>query len=112
MAKTIIIMTDSARIDVRDRNSITRQLASKGWKTWHWFEDVWIVVELPDELSLSELRHELSGIIQPKSHILVVSVPGTPGVSGYLPTAGAEWIREHVQNVKLTPARTPRLNKL
>lgn len=60
MAQKYIIALDSGTADARD--AITNHLLAKGWKVWHWIEDLWLVSGLPDDMTPRLLWEELNAM--------------------------------------------------
>jgi|HubBroStandDraft_4_1064222.scaffolds.fasta_scaffold726531_2 hypothetical protein len=100
MWQKFIICTNTARgpgagTSALDRNNITRYLESKGWPTWHWFEDLWLTVIPSYSVTPAQLRQELSALIGPTKFILIMKVDGQIDFSGYGAKAGWEWMAEN-----------------
>jgi hypothetical protein len=99
MPRRLIICTDSAKgvmngVTAEERNIITHHLELKGFQVWHWFEDLWLVVDPANGSSTSSLREELSGLLGPGNlkHIIIMNIEGNISFSGIGPPDGWPWM--------------------
>ncbi len=98
MAQRLIICTDSAKglingANAQERNQITRLLEGKEWAVWHWFEDVWLVAIPNGSVDTKVLRAEITALVGPLKHVLVMDVgDGEIVYSGLGPPAGWPWM--------------------
>jgi hypothetical protein len=100
MPQRFVICTDSGggegyAATTRERNKITRLLQSKGWRIWHWFEDVWLVVNPSEErYSTDQLQLELRTQFIDDRYVLILEV--TAGeYSGFGPKKAWPWMRKN-----------------
>ena len=93
MPRRILVAVNSRLADVNLRNAITKLLEAKGWEVWHWFEDIWLLADVPDTQKLEILRDEIRSLSKKNMHVLVMNVDGN-GLAGRIPTAGAPWLEE------------------
>jgi hypothetical protein len=45
--------------NVIQRNAVTEFIRAKGWKVWHWIEDLWLLTDVPPEVSPRTLWDDL-----------------------------------------------------
>lgn len=96
MSKRLIVATNSATATNPGRNNITLFLESKKWQVWHWFSDLWLVSDVPDDLVVNVLREELPACLDdPTKHILIFEIANGSHHTGWVPTSGIEWFKEH-----------------
>jgi hypothetical protein len=93
--KRFIIVTDSAVMDQAGRNAITAYLRAQGWAFWHWFEDLWMVSNAPEDTNLGSLRDDLTNTIPGAKHIMILSVEGLIDHAGMVPTGTTDWIKKY-----------------
>jgi hypothetical protein len=89
------VVTNSASITKDQRNALTAFFESKGWSVWHWFEDLWLLDNVPSDLSLGTLREEIFSAIPGISQIMIMSTEGLKSHSGQVPPESVPWINEH-----------------
>lgn len=56
MSKFIIALDGGTR---EQRNAVTALLQGKGWKLWHWMEDLWLLSQVPDNITSKQISEEL-----------------------------------------------------
>jgi len=101
MSQRFIICTNSAvgpayGANATDRNKITSYFEAKKWDVWHWFEDVWLVVNPSDQaMQTNALRDELQALFAPlQRHLLVIEIGNPAHYSGWGPKDGWPWMQE------------------
>ena len=95
MAQRFIICTDGSENapTAKERDRITDLLMSKNLDVWHWFEDLWLVVDNRDEYNASGLRDEIQKCFtRQKKNVLVLQTE-TRNYSGYGPGAAWKWMK-------------------
>jgi hypothetical protein len=97
--KHFIVCTNSAiagdaGANAAERNAITDRLKAKGWPVWHWFEDVWLVVDPLGETRPVTLREELRSLIDSRTFILVMQIDPL-AFSGFGNAEGWPWMIEN-----------------
>lgn len=98
MAQRFIICTNGQPASANaptpdDRNKITRLFEAKeGWQVWHWFSDVWLIVDPFDSTTPRQLSDELRALLGEPKHVLVMKIEGAIGFSGYGPPDGWPWM--------------------
>ena len=82
---------------VEQRNAVTEHFKSKGWQLWHWMEDVWLLAQVPPEITSQMITDELTAnpIIATKRR-LVLLIPGNSALSfwGYSVPDSWKWMKE------------------
>jgi hypothetical protein len=92
----LIITTDSAVTHVSGRNALTAFLEAKGWAVWHWFQDLWLIDGVPEQIDVVALREEIRAAIPGGlPHFLILSAEGLIIYSGMVPTTSLQWLTEH-----------------
>jgi hypothetical protein len=78
------------------RDAITFHLNAKGWKLWHWYQDLWLLAEVPDEVTPRRLWEELRALppLSQKS-VLVMGLDGTPSYYGNAPRDSWDWMADY-----------------
>jgi hypothetical protein len=56
MNKFIVTLDVGTR---EQRNAVTEIFKKKEWKLWHWMEDVWLLAQVPDEVTSKVIAEEL-----------------------------------------------------
>jgi hypothetical protein len=67
-------------VGTRDqRNAVTEIFQKKGWKLWHWMEDLWLLAEVPDKVTSKDISEELDAhpLIGTNKIKIVIRVPGS-----------------------------------
>jgi len=98
MSKRLIIVTNSANATKSSRDAITFHLESMGWPAWHWFEDIWLVANVPDEVGVSALRdaiRALPAFSQSNPDILIFPIKGVTDHSGFLSKDAIPWLKQY-----------------
>jgi hypothetical protein len=90
-----IVVTNSAAITKENRNALTVFFEGKGWSVWHWFEDLWLLDNVPNDLSIGHLRDEILATFPAVKQFLIMSTEGTKVHAGSVPTSSIPWINEH-----------------
>jgi hypothetical protein len=91
----LIVATDSSRADVGAKNALTAFLEAKGWPVWHWFDDLWLIDEAPEQIDLPALRAEILRAIPTLGIILIMSAEGLINHAGLVPGDSVQWFKEH-----------------
>jgi hypothetical protein len=91
----LIIATNSTVVGVAAKNALTAFLEAKGWSVWHWYEDLWLMDNVPPAINLSALREEIQRAIPTLYQVLVMSAEGQINHAGMVPTPSAAWFDEH-----------------
>lgn len=100
MPQRFVICTNStaglAGANAADRNKITNYFEAKKWDVWHWFEDVWLVLNPSDKrIQTNVLRDELQALFSPlQRHLLIIEVSDQLHYSGWAPKNGWPWMLE------------------
>jgi hypothetical protein len=89
----LIIATSSTAVPAK--NALTAFLEAKGWAVWHWFEDLWLIDNVPNGVSLPVLRDEIRRAIPTISNVLIIAAEGPSDHAGVVPTPSAQWFIEH-----------------
>jgi hypothetical protein len=58
MSQKLLIALDSGTAPQRD--AISAFIHAKGWDVWHWIDDLWLLNDVPPEISPRELWGELT----------------------------------------------------
>jgi len=95
--KRLIIVTDSSQITNIERNALTEFLKAQRWSVWHWFQDLWLVDEVPPSTDLGELRERIKFVIPSLLSILILNADGRQDHAGYVPVGSIAWLNEHWQ---------------
>lgn len=90
-----ILVTNSLHVTDQQRDLITGFLEGKGWSVWHWFKDLWLVDEAPDDLSFASLREEIQGLFPYSQHLMIMSTEGKKNHAGFVPKESKAWLGEH-----------------
>ena len=91
----LIVAVNSSVTNVAAKNALTAFLEAKGWSVWHWYDDLWLLDNVPNTLSLSELREEIRNTIPTISQVLIFSTEGLINHSGTVPQGSLTWFTEH-----------------
>ena len=91
----LIIATNSTASGVAAKNTLTAFLEAKGWAVWHWFEDLWLLDNVPAQTNLMALRDEINRVIPTLGQVLVLSTEGPINHAGTVPAQSAQWFTEH-----------------
>jgi hypothetical protein len=91
----LIIATNSTVVGVAAKNALTAFLEAKGWSVWHWYEDLWLMDNVPPEINLSALRAEIQVVIPSIKQVLIMSAEGQINHAGMVPSPSAAWFVEH-----------------
>ncbi len=91
----LIVATNSGALGTAARNALTAFLEAKGWSVWHWYEELWLLDNVPPEINLSQLRVEIQRAIPALTHILILSAEGAINHSGMVPSQSVAWFVEH-----------------
>ena len=92
-----IIVTDSAFTTNPIRDAITAFLEAKGWSSWHWFQDLWLVSTdaATEPTRIDSLREEIKAAIPAVKHIMVMTTEGIRQHSGLVPKDSVPWLRQY-----------------
>ena len=91
MTKFIIIADTHAPLAAR--NALTIRLKELGrWGWWHWFENIWLVVDPAERTTAQELR-DVAGAALGFANVLVIRVEHADW-AGLAPPAMFQWIRD------------------
>ncbi|HEY4281452.1 MAG TPA: hypothetical protein VGM62_00195 [Chthoniobacterales bacterium] len=96
MAQFFLISTTSVSESPEDiataeeRNRITQVLEKRDWLVWHWFEDLWLVVNPKNPIATSTLYREVRKIMGKNRFILITRVKPDDLV-GFGPVPGWKW---------------------
>ena len=91
----LIISTNSALVNVAAKNAITAFLEAKRWSVWHWYEDLWLIDNAPDQISVIDLRDEILRAIPTLRQVLIMTTEGRIGHAGTVPHGSSAWFTEH-----------------
>jgi hypothetical protein len=82
-------------LTTHQRNAITLFLKFSGWDTWHWFEDLWLVL-IPEghPMTPAAMRRAISGMVGGTKHVIVMELDGDVTYSGMGPQKGWPWMAE------------------
>jgi hypothetical protein len=80
------------------RDPLTLRLSIRGWRVWHWYADLWLLSEVPDELTAGtiyqEIERELPELIT--SSLLVLEMGPEMRYYGRAPMSEAwTWMKEY-----------------
>jgi hypothetical protein len=59
MSQKLLVILDSGTAPQRD--AITAFIHGQGWDSWHWIDDVWLLNDVPNDVTPRELWLELIG---------------------------------------------------
>ena len=96
-----IVCTDSAKglplgATPAERNGITMLFDKLGWQTWHWFEDVWLLVNPHVAVTPAQLREWLTAVLSPSMrHFMIIEVTGEMKFSGIGDRKGWPWMTQY-----------------
>jgi hypothetical protein len=78
------------------RDAITFHLNGKGWKLWHWYQDLWLLAEVPDDVTPQRLWEELHALppLAQKS-LLVMRFQDAPVFYGNAHRESWGWMEDH-----------------
>jgi hypothetical protein len=96
MRLIIVINSATASKDIRD--AVTSFLESKGWEIWHWFEDLWLSANAPNDLDLEKLRDEIRSIpllVARNTHVMVFGTNDKLRRAGWVPIPSIDWLMKH-----------------
>jgi hypothetical protein len=80
------------------RDPITGYFSAQGWRVWHWYADLWLLSEVPDELTAGILYQGIERAIPTLiiSSLIVLEMGPELRYYGRAPKAEAwEWMKEH-----------------
>lgn len=74
MSKFIVTL-DGGTID--QRNAVTNIFLKKEWRIWHWMEDLWLLSEVPDEVTAQAISEEIYAhpVLKEKVKSVVIRIP-------------------------------------
>jgi hypothetical protein len=93
--KRFILVTNIAADDSRSRNALTAFLNAKGFSVWHWFTDLWLLSNVPINLSASQLRQEIMQAVPSITNFMIFSPDSANDYAGFVPTPSISWLDEH-----------------
>ena len=91
----LIISTNPTVGGVANKNALTAFLEAKGWSVWHWYSDLWLIHNAPEQVDLPSLREEILKAIPTLNQILIMTTEGTIDHTGRVPAASVDWFEEH-----------------
>lgn len=68
-------------------------LQAKGWDVWHWFDDLWLVVNSGKDYSPADLREDIQNLFSADKNVIVIQVEGV-SYSGFGPPRAWTWMRK------------------
>jgi hypothetical protein len=73
MSKFMVALDVGTR---EQRNTITDLFQKKGWNVWHWMEDVWLLAEVPDEITSQAISEEIGShsLFQKNAKFVVIGI--------------------------------------
>lgn len=83
------------------KDAITNYLRAKGWPIWHWFENLWLLSNVPDNVTAQSLSEEILALIAPiapgplTSHIVIDASDKPSAYFGRGPKEGWEWMLQN-----------------
>jgi hypothetical protein len=93
MSKKLIVVMESGTPEQND--VITLHLKGKGWGLWHWFKDLWLLADVPDDVTPRTLWKELSALPSfDKKNMIVIAANDSPSYFGYGPKGCWPWLAE------------------
>jgi hypothetical protein len=105
MPKKLMVALDGGNREQRD--AITYHLNSKGWQIWHWYGDLWLLANVPDQSTPYALWSELNALPPLKGKSMLVStVENHPLFFGVANPQSWPWMNENwgTPNIPATPA--------
>lgn len=89
--KRMIIAAERATAE--QSNAITIHLRAKGWHFWHWLEDVWLLAEVPAEVTPRIVWDEIAGLpLFGRLRCVVLQVDPTPAYWGQCNPESWVWL--------------------
>jgi hypothetical protein len=80
------------------RDPITKYLEGRGWRVWHWYADLWLLSEVPEELTAGTVHQaiEQSFPLVIASSLIVLEMGSELRYYGRAPVAEAwPWMKEY-----------------
>lgn len=92
MSKRFVVATNGSSVENRDK--ITKFFDAKTWGYWHWFNELWVLVGVPDTYSAKSMWEELSNATGLNTELLIVFdiPPGQINWWGWAAKEGWEWM--------------------
>ena len=91
----IIIATNASTSTVASKNALTAFLEAKGWSVWHWYDDLWLIDDVPDEINLIALREEIRKAIPTLPYFMTMAAEGPINHAGMVRKESLEWFKQH-----------------
>ena len=78
------------------RNALTALFQAKAWPVWHYFEDLWLLSEIPENVTAKSLHSELEKIAVIGEHSIVILkiAEGQHEFYGRANPEGWEWMKK------------------
>ena len=79
------------------RNAVTEIFQKKDWKLWHWMEDVWLLSQVPDEVTSKAVSDELEShpLIGKKAKVIIrISASGQQTYFGHSVKEAWDWMAQ------------------
>jgi hypothetical protein len=88
-----LLAVDSEGMTANQRDRVTLYLNNKPWDVWHWFEDMWLIAGVPDDVTKDELGKEIRSVIPGQKYILA-RMPEGNCLFGVIPAESHPWFEE------------------
>lgn len=107
MSQKYILALNPSSSNVRD--AVTAYFQGKNWGIWHWLEDVWLLMDVPDEITPRILWEELRGKIPALQPIrgVVLGVDDDLKFWGGVTPEAWPWMKEKWGKADFSPPATP-----
>lgn len=80
---------------VEQRDALTLHLKAKNFEFWHWLEDLWLLANVPLEVTPKSLWEELNAMPTLAGlHMLIIKTNGAVTYWGWLPAPAHTWLSE------------------
>jgi len=87
----LMIITNSAHVNAEARNGLTTFLQQQQWEIWHWMEDLWLIANAPESLSIGKLRKDIHRILGDNAAFFIVRATSAP-ITGYVSSDSVAWL--------------------
>ena len=87
----IVIINDASNTEQDVVTAHFRGVPGIGF--WHWFSDVWLIVDTTNKLNAENLRNRLNELL-PNSHKIVINAENVNNWAAYGRTENFQWFRD------------------
>jgi hypothetical protein len=98
MPHRIIIAVNGSTASSADKNALTAFFQGKGLQVWHWFDELWLISDVPDDTDVRAFTKEISaipGFGQKGAQFVVIGVNGDSPYYGWAKRESWDWMKEH-----------------